>query len=297
MEESNYLQILWIEMLIHIPLFWIISLIMGLVLFIDCSQGHIWIAHYIFTAYLGLFVLTDIIIYLYRPEKRPKYKGKCISTIMNSELLQWILEETICFFAYIDMYTDICFIRIAVDTKVYKLWISSLILTVITYSPKIIFYIWIIRKKMKYNEWSPDAAKKASCAFEFKGAVYILNHIEFDSKIDNKYQLISNLWKFFSEDFGQFIIQLLYIIKVEEYCPDGGVNQIIYVSLAITIIVGFYSIGKPIYQKCKTDSLISEEFKFPIVDLSHKKLNIKAISKILKTNTITMELNLGINYT
>ena len=314
MKEETYINLLWWEICLTFPIFLTLSLISGIALFINCGDGHQWSAHIIMVIYSIAVISIETSIFIKRPEKwlpppmstKPGIKCLKAKSIMNSELFIWSFQLAITFFAYMDLYTDLCFIVIAQSTnRNTPIWISALILLIITCLPKIISYIWIFKLKlwdkkweMEYGFWGP---KLVCNILEMKCSLHLLNSVHFHRSLDNKYKIGANLWKFFTEDLGQFILQFIYVIKSEEYCGDGGTNLIIYASLFISAFMASYSVVSPILARICISALIKHAFSIRSrsVNLDGSGLGnggAHLVAEILKTNNYVQELYLSMPF-
>ena len=159
---------------------------------------------------------------------------KCIRRITSLETVGWGFETLFAFLGHFDIYTDLCLFMVASESSgAQYLWVtSSLVLFIIAYLPKLFTYIWLIFvcKQSCCNRLYLLNYQPICYVFELKIIYDIMNIIDFniENKIRNK--LYVNAWKFLSEDLGQFIIQLIYMLTRAEYCPEeGGVNFILYI--------------------------------------------------------------------
>ena len=301
LKYNFYLQVQWWYMVIHFPLFWGLSLNSGISLFIDCGEGHKWLAHYIMCFYALMIIIVDVTIYLKRPEKwiqeRLTWKCKSIERLIKSENSKYIFEIAISFFAHMDIYTDICFIMVAQDAGITKLWMVAFVLMAITCVPKFLFYFYILLKRICQKNWDLKKAHKASYAFEMRGSIHIIDILEGNSTKVNRNQLWANMWKFFTEDLGQSIVQFIYVLNMSQYCSQDGVTPIVLVSLIISIIMGIYSVMSPLIDRLRAPYQVKRQFMTPTtkMDFRSRRLGTSGtvtLAGILRTDTHVQELNL-----
>ena len=310
---AEYHNFLWYVLFIYFPTFCVILIISGIVLFIDCSSGHYWAAHYTMAIFSFILIIIEIIVYIKRPypwsEKAIKGSCKCIRRIISSETVAWGFQALFAFLGHFDIYTDLCFIMVASDSSAQYLWIASLVLFIIAYLPKLLAYIWMLfvcckRCFKNLVEDMINEIQQTICyAFELKHHIHILNTIDFEieKKIRNK--LYANVWKFLSEDLGQFIIQLMYMLNRSEYCPEEeGVNFILYISLVLSAIMGLYSFITPILDKFSSkisqdqaQMNHSEVYLYDRMEKGKEEEFCDLVCRILENNRV-QRLYLGIIY-
>ena len=317
MELKTLSNILKLEIILYFPIFWLLSLCSGIILFIDCTTGHKWMAHIIMAIYSLLLIAFEILIFSRRPTeyKRPAWynkiiiRGNCcikVKEILFSESVEWSFQLFLSFLGYMDIYTDICFIVIVHSTGVSQIWIPALILMIITCFPKFTAYFGLI--KLFSNQRNSENSllsnqnvrlKKFLGYLELKSISYLLTTYKSNLILSFRIKFESNLWKFMTEDLGQFILQLIYIMR-SNYCPNGGTNYIIYISLITSMSMAIYSLGSNLCTRIRTKTLIDEMFllqedELELVNLGLGKRGGLVIAQNLKKYSHIQVLNVNSN--
>ena len=277
--KERIIKGIFCEMLIYFPIFWSLCLGLSIGLFIDCIKGQEWLAHYIMGAFCIHYGPCGSALYsINRPFKWQKRQVvgnfRVIKKIIRSEIFVWGFQVTISVLSHMDIYTDLCFIMIAWDSGTQGLWIPSLILFIITTLPKFLAYIFTLHKLYvvicDYENTFEDVPRELlplASIFELKGAVHNINSVEFSTNLDSFFKLTTNLWKFITEDAAQFILQLIYVLGVDSYCPGDTQNIIVYISLSLSVILGINSIVGPLIARFRTKSIITHGFQFPVTKI------------------------------
>jgi hypothetical protein len=151
--------------------------------------------------------------------------NKCVKGVMKLLKIKW-LEMLFCqglaILAHFDMYTDFCFITIALvsDCPMY-LWLPPLLLFILLTLPKIIAYC-ILWCSESYEDKKEHVKRRKipyiNSILEMKGVAFLWNFREELGLNKIKAVLICSLCKLFFED----IFQMVYLVNVKNYCKKSA---------------------------------------------------------------------------
>ena len=290
-KESCWLKTIRFNLLIPFIVFWILCLVLPNMFYLSCKKGQEPISHYIMGLFFFLIFIIDIILFL----------------IHRSDFWSFISAEFFSFIGLFDLYTDSCFIPLAYDGANMIIYVGATSAFVLTSIPKMYLFFTYI-SKYKRGKLILLEDELYAMTFERGGISNLIQslrdeHPQGETTMGGKYrtEMYLNLWKFFTEDVLQFVIQYFYLANIEEYCQgEDSPTLIVYISLSVNIIVGLYSVIDSVVLVCSKRRIVKKTLTKSCADLtgifsSGKDKIFKYLCEELMSNFTLKQLLLGIN--
>ena len=241
----------------YFPIYYFCAIVFPFIFVIDCVDGHRYLSHILITIVALCMTSMDIYILYNFMEKEVKLNPE-YAKYRRTTFLHILKSEGRTLTAMADLYTDFCFISILWYAEMGTAIVGIFFITVASW-PKIVnlFKILCCSRpcgKALDDKWLFFALLFK--AFEMFGFDTYYNHLILSSlyapiinytnfEVSKLYRLIYVVQKVFLEDLLQLILQFVFIMNYSQFCPDGedsGVNPIIFVSMAVSILQGIWSI-------------------------------------------------------
>jgi hypothetical protein len=239
--------------------FWAIVLIFPSVYFETCETGHSWISHIVFFCYSVIAFAFEThyslkIVKIIEPlSGHPRLSNMQLLKVASGPL------------GRLDMYTDFCFVTLAFSCQSIYAPASLAVIALVA----IVLLITQIRAA-RSNDVMYFQLAEFPTLFDLLGK-YQLMYVEGEKTSQHKreWAKMSSVLpciKFFCEDIGQFIIQILFLLEF------GNLNTLVMISLSVSFSFSMISVVLVYlkYQIFKPDTALEQEFLRQVTEAIHQ---------------------------
>ena len=291
-------------MVLSYPIFWLLALSTALGLFEeDCISVQHPVSHFIIFLYFGILISFEVCLFKKRLQRRNIYqiedvKCKMIKNILLREEFEWAMKMVKQYLAYYDVYLHLCLLPILSSANK-PLFAAALIILLITLAPRIFAYAYLYLLRLRKSIQNLLLLLMISRLLEMNALSHLINALDYTQNIPPRKRILITLWKVFSEDLCFFIILIIYVNNIQDYC-DGSLTYMVPLSISISLLLSLISLI-PLMKIWNANKFIEYAFTIPQQQLNFSNTNlgndgIKKVMLYLQNNIITTNIQLGKKY-